>query len=114
MEILRREVVFDNVVDFFIAHIKILNIFLPQDKVLTEAEIKLMGNFLKMPGEQFSPKNKKEVKEVLGLSDTAINGHILRIRKKGFIVEKEDGLLEILQMFKANLNGQGYEVKYTL
>lgn len=99
--------------ELVMAHLELINCILPVKTTPKERE--LLASFMSKPGEKFSPKNKKQVKEELGIHNNQMSTLIRLLIDKGFLREKEeDGLLEIHPNVLLNGDGQQYEFTYIL
>ena len=83
--------------ELLVKHFEIINVLLPDKELrITDREGQLLAEFIQMPGEKFSTKNKRLVREAIQMNKTSLDNHIKRMKAKGLIYEKEDGLLDIV------------------
>lgn len=102
---------YPDVQSFIIAHLELINCVLPIKT--TPSERTMLAAFMTKPGERFSPKNKKAVKEELNLKNNQMSTTLGSLLTKGFVREKEeDGLLEVHPMVLIEGNTQEYSFRY--
>lgn len=99
----------EDLLGYYILHLQIINILLPIK--LKPREIEFIAHFLTMPGEKFSPKNKKQVRENMGLKSAGMTNYIRELTEVGFLIEKEDGLLDINPIIVPSEGIQTYTFK---
>lgn len=96
---------------FTLAHLELINCILPVKT--TPSERLMLAAFMSKSGERFSPKNKKAVKEELGLKNNQMSTTLSSLLTKGFVREKEeDGLLEIHPTVLIEGHQQEYALRY--
>lgn len=97
METLIKVLSFETETELLIKHFEIINVLMPnKESRITDREAQLLAEFIQKPGEKFSSKNKRLVREALEMNKTSLDNHIKRMKAKGIIFEKEDGLLDII------------------
>ena len=83
--------------ELLVKHFEIINVLLPDKELrITDREGQLLAEFIQKHGEKFSTKNKRLVREAIQMNKTSLDNHIKRMKAKGLIYEKEDGLLDIV------------------
>lgn len=103
--------IFPTRLEMLLAHLEIINCILPVKT--TPAERTMLAVFMEKSGERFSPKNKKLVKEQLGLKNNQMSTTLNSLLAKGFVREKkEDGLLEIHPTVLLEADKQEYHFIY--
>lgn len=98
-------------VEFYQKHLEIVNAMLPIK--LTPKEIEVLGNFISLTGDiaeldRFGTSSRKIVKERMGLQDGGLGNYIKSLKDKKFLIENEQGNLDILPFLKF----EGNEIVY--
>lgn len=101
---------------YYIHHLSIINTFLPVE--ITPKEREVLGTFMTFKGEmaeknRFSSMYRKEVKELLRLSDGGLSNHLTSLRNKGAITEDAEGNTIIAPILLPEEKQQFYQFKIT-
>jgi DNA-binding MarR family transcriptional regulator len=114
MKIIQKAITSLEELDFNIAHLNIINFFLPVQ--LTPKEIEVLGAFMSLKGElvakdRFGTTFRKEVKTSLKMSDGGLSNHLTSLKAKGAIKENLEGNLSIQEFLFPEENQQFYQFK---
>lgn len=114
MKIIQKAIVDLGEADFNMAHLNIINFFLPVQ--LTPKEIEVLGTFMSLKGDlvskdRFGTTFRKEVKVALKMSDGGLSNHLNSLKSKGAIKENLEGNLSIQEFLFPEENQQFYQFK---
>ena len=114
MKILQKAITGLTELDFNIAHLNIINFFLPVQ--LTPKEIEVLGAFMSLKGElvdkdRFGTTFRKSVKADLKMSDGGLSNHLRNLIAKGAIKENLEGNLSIQDFLFPEETQQFYQFK---
>ena len=114
MKIIQKTVTVNNSVEYHSKHLQLINPFLPVE--LSPKEREILGTFMSFKGElaekeRFGTSYRKEVKNLLSMSDGNLTNHISSLRLKGAIVENPQGTLYIPSFLFPEQEKQFYQFK---
>lgn len=114
MKIIQQAIIDLGEVEYNIAHLNIINSFLPVN--LTPKEIEVLAAFMSLKGEiveknRFGTTFRKEVKKSLKMSDGGLTNHLTNLRTKGAIKENLEGNLVVLSHLFPEETQQFYQFK---
>lgn len=99
---------------YYIYHLSIINPFLPIE--LTPKEREVLGTFMSFKGElavkdRFGTSFRKEVKNMLAISDGGLSNHLSALKNKGAIKEDLNGTIQIASILLPEEKQQFYQFK---
>lgn len=103
---------------YFSKHLEIINPLLPNP--LSSKEIEVLSYFLALPGgeiakrDRFSFSFREIVRKELKMSYASLYNHLHNLKKKGALIENEEGNLTPQPILIPDDNSQGYMIKITM
>jgi len=114
MKIIQKGIIGLKGAQYYIHHLSIINPFLPVE--LTPKEREVLGNFMAFKGEladknRFGTSFRKEVKDILGMSDGGLSNHLSSLKEKGAIREELGGVIVVAPILLPEERQQFYQFK---
>ena len=100
-------------IDYYKFHFRLVDAIFSAG--MTDKEMDILSCFLSLPESVtkinlFNSEARKEVSEILGMSDSGISNHLKNMKAKGFLKREADILVVIPGLLPAE-NMQGYNFK---
>jgi len=114
MKIIQKGIVGLKEAQYYIYHLSIINPFLPIE--LTPKEREILGTFMSFKGDlaeknRFGTTFRKEVKNILRMSDGGLSNHLSSLKEKGAIREDLGGVIVIASILLPEEKQQFYQFK---
>jgi hypothetical protein len=98
--------------EYYALHLKIINVFLPEQ--ITDKEAEVLGSFMAIKNElakndRFQTIFRKQVMEKLQMKASALTFHIGSLRTKGYIIEDAIGKYQVWSVLWPEEGYQNYE-----
>lgn len=113
--VIKKQLRFEEQYHFFNTHLQVINVFLPVK--LTPKEIEVVASFMSLKDlfkeEMFGTTARKMVMKSLKLSPGGLGNYLRTLKKKGFIVEKDEQQ-QFFPLLYPSGKEQLYQFKLTL
>lgn len=114
MKIIQKGIIGLKDAQYYIYHLSIINPFLPVE--LTPREREVLGTFMSFKGDlaekdRFGTSFRKEVKNILKMSDGGLSNHLSSLKDKGAIKEELGGVIVIAPILLPEEKQQFYQFK---